>query len=199
MGLKYDAWLKWADEIRGCCDCFEDCKTKFTDVPWYRQYPAAVMVGEAPSLNRTKPGFIFGERSQQVFEALLKAMQLTRESVYATNLTKCSIPHNYIGNPDNCLKWFWEELKILKPDTVLLFGRKVVDAVSGNGHIPLNGHEFYRNNIRCISYTHPMHVVYTPELYTSYLEGAKALGKKLRQRPPKIEDYFVKEKATQGV
>src|SRR5438132_374236 len=70
LRMSSERWEAFCSGIVACTRCFDagSASVKFTDVPIKRIAPKLVVIGEAPSLTRTKPGATFGGRSKDIFE-----------------------------------------------------------------------------------------------------------------------------------
>ncbi len=91
-----------------------------------------MMVGLAPSKS-PESNVIFGAKSQEIYENYLEMIGRTRDTVWQTNLVKCYIPEDKVGECDKCLNFLGREIRIINPDYIVLFGRDVVDTVLGEG------------------------------------------------------------------
>lgn len=108
-----------------------------------------MIVGQAPSLrgNKTEP---FTGIDKDIFDDMLKFLDLSRDKVYITNLIKCA---TFVFN--GFLVNFWkpilkEEIDILKPEVIILLGKKVSFSL----------HNFIEDNIKVFSCPHPASILY---------------------------------------
>jgi len=189
MTVSYEEFKRFADEIKSCKLCFGNQK-KFCDVPYYREDPELFMIGQAPSLYRTSPGYAFGGRSREVFAQILKILGTTRERVYITNLVKCTIPGKEAGNPSLCIFHLQKELEMYNPEKVILFGREVVNYVLGGFKYPLSVHSLWKDGRQYIILRHPMVAVYRPDEREKYFHQVAMAKRLLEERRLRITDFL---------
>ncbi len=84
-----------------------------------------IFVGEAPGKNEDAEGKPFVGRAGKILDKMLKLAEISRESIYITNIVKCRPPEN--RNPNNkeifcCSKWLKHEIQDLKPKYVITLG-----------------------------------------------------------------------------
>jgi len=173
-----------------CKKCFPETPGKFTDMPVYRVDPKLFIVGHAPSLYRTEPGFCFGGSSREIFAEILERFNLTRGDVYITNLVKCTIVGETIGSEEYCFKHLVEELDYYKPKQVLVFGRVAVSKLLGQ-FVPMNGRSIMLKGVQWIPLPHPMLAVYRPAAKAGYfkLVNEAALSYKRGSGQRSLWDY----------
>lgn len=165
--------------IRGCNRCFSPEAHKFTDTPIYRRNFKLCIIGHSPSLYRTKAGFCFGGKARDVFAEILRSLEVYRNEAYITNAIKCTIPQKETGRIENCLPWLNQELAILQPKQVLVFGREPVDHLLGQG-VSLNGEATRRGPIQFFTLPHPMTVLYKPDTRRQYFTLVDKVAKAIQ-------------------
>ncbi|MBS4536318.1 uracil-DNA glycosylase [Clostridium sp. D2Q-14] len=84
-----------------------------------------MFVGEGPGYHEDKMGRPFVGRSGELFDKILKAIDLTREDVYIANIVKCRPPNN--RNPlkeecKSCIEFLRWQVKIINPDIIVCLG-----------------------------------------------------------------------------
>lgn len=139
-----------------------------------------VIIGEAPSLHKEGPGKPFGAKSWPIYQALLKELGLTNEDVWVTNVVKCTLPWNAVGNRHYCRKFLTRELDIIKPKYIIVLGRKPADLLARPG-IALTGSSWQGNGSTCFALPHPMSVHYGFAL-ESYLKLVAGVATAIRRR-----------------
>ena len=169
-----------ATKITKCEKCFvRNEKIWFTGVG----NPASklMFIGEAPSIHRDF-NLPFGMKSRKVFEEILTELGQTRETVWTTNVVKCIRLHKHTGILEKCVPYLREEIDIINPESIILFGREVVDTVMqmftvkpSDVRIPLNGHCVNHKEYRFITMYHPMTVIYHPEFRNVYFNIVKKI------------------------
>ena len=93
-----------------------------------------MFVGEGPGYHEDKIGRPFVGRAGELFDKMLKAIDLTREDVYIANIVKCRPPNN--RNPlenesKTCIEFLRWQVKIVDPDIIICLGavaaRNIID------------------------------------------------------------------------
>ena len=126
-------------------------------------------IGEAPSKHRNF-NETFGMKSKPIFEEFLKRCGLTRNDVWITNVVKCIILHEKTGDPEKCKEFILEEIDIVDPELIILFGKTATKAILGENH---RFGEVIRTLDRvyyCVP--HPMVCIYRPAEKENYMRYA---------------------------
>ncbi len=89
--------------------------------------PRALMmlVGEAPGAEEDKQGLPFVGNAGQLLDNILKAIGLSREEVYITNVVKCRPPGNRLPQTrevKQCSVYWKKQLEIISPQIVICLG-----------------------------------------------------------------------------
>ena len=93
-----------------------------------------MFVGEGPGYNEDRLGRPFVGRAGELFDKMLKAIDLTRKDVYIANIVKCRPPNN--RNPlenesKTCIEFLRWQVKIIDPDIIVCLGavaaRNIID------------------------------------------------------------------------
>ncbi|UCE05183.1 MAG: uracil-DNA glycosylase [bacterium] len=85
-----------------------------------------MLIGEAPGFNEDREGKPFVGNAGQLLDKILKAIHLSRNDVFITNVVKCHPPQNRDPLPEECeacnfiLK---RQLEIIEPQFILILGR----------------------------------------------------------------------------
>jgi len=99
--LKNSRYKILCEEIQGCKKCFPVEKKRV--LLGHGSLNAKIMcIGEAPSIDVEGPGRVFGRLSRPIYEEFLKWIDVKEEDIWTTNVVKCTIPHEAVGNPDKC-------------------------------------------------------------------------------------------------
>ncbi|MCW9013213.1 MAG: uracil-DNA glycosylase [Gammaproteobacteria bacterium] len=90
--------------------------------------PAAdlLIIGEAPGADEDAKGEPFVGRAGQLLDAMLKAIDLDRPTVFITNVLKCQPPNN--RNPHTseivcCDPYLQRQIELIQPKVILALGR----------------------------------------------------------------------------
>jgi len=84
-----------------------------------------LLVGEGPGYNEDQRGLPFVGAAGQNLEALLSRANLTRESVFITNVVKCRPPGNRRPaktEADSCYPYLRRQIEAVSPMVVVLLG-----------------------------------------------------------------------------
>ena len=84
-----------------------------------------IFVGEGPGSNEDRLGRPFVGKAGHLLDKMLKAIDLTRDEIYITNIVKCRPPGN--RNPEEseiekCLPYLRWQVKIIKPKIIVSLG-----------------------------------------------------------------------------
>ena len=136
--------------------------------------PKIVFIGESPSIKGEKEENVcpFDLKSKPVFDEILKLFNTTREQSYTTNLVKCSIPYQRIGDIDKCLPVLLEELDIINAQLNIVLSKKISQVLFPNARFPTH---LYFQNRAFILYYHPMYVIYGKISVDEYINNLKNL------------------------
>ncbi|XSG85219.1 MAG: uracil-DNA glycosylase [Methylohalobius sp. ZOD2] len=119
-------WEKLEREVSACTAC-----------PLYRTRTQAVLgagdrradwmlIGEAPGEQEDLKGEPFVGRAGQLLNAMLRALRLSREQVYITNILKSRPPGNRDPKPEEmaaCEPFLKRQIALVKPKIILAVGR----------------------------------------------------------------------------
>ena len=81
-----------------------------------------IFIGEGPGFNEDRLGHVFVGKSGQLFDKMLKAIELKREDIYIANIVKCRPPNN--RNPSvkeckTCMEFLRWQVKIIDPSIIV--------------------------------------------------------------------------------
>ena len=175
--MKQDYYNKIKLMCSSCVAC-NLCDNRTQVVFGYGDFRASVMfVGRDPGADEDYLGIPFvgraGERLQQSLNKIginrrlnvIKDNTFNSSGLYITNLNKCHSEKN-IGPTEEqrqaCFKWLKKEIRFIKPQKIVLFGKDVMEFILGKiGSITqVAGKEF-----KCVE----TGIVFIPMLHTSYL------------------------------
>lgn len=85
-----------------------------------------MFIGEGPGQQEDLTGSPFVGKSGQLFDKILKAINISREEIYITNIVKCRPPNN--RNPleaekISCLPYLRHQVKLIQPKIIVCLGR----------------------------------------------------------------------------
>ncbi|MCO6440056.1 MAG: uracil-DNA glycosylase [Nitrococcus mobilis] len=85
-----------------------------------------MLIGEAPGAEEDRRGEPFVGRAGQLLDEMLRAIGLSRETVYITNVLKSRPPNNRDPRPDEvaaCEPYLRRQLELISPSLILALGR----------------------------------------------------------------------------
>lgn len=85
-----------------------------------------LFVGEAPGEDEDEKGLPFVGEAGQLLNEMLRAMQLTREEVFLTNVLKCRTPLNrdpHVDEIKQCRDYLQRQIALIQPKLIIAVGR----------------------------------------------------------------------------
>ncbi|MGR9046780.1 MAG: uracil-DNA glycosylase [Gammaproteobacteria bacterium] len=132
-----------------------------------------MIIGEAPGKSEDERGEPFVGRAGQLLTEMLRAIGLSREKVFITNIVKCRPPNNRDPRPDEveaCFGYLERQIAWIKPKIILAVGRIAAQSLLKTDQ-PLSK---LRGSVHHLDDT-PVVVIYHPAyLLRSLLEKRKA-------------------------
>lgn len=177
--------LKELESIsKNCQRC--DLSNTRTNVVFGGGNPEAdiMFVGEGPGFHEDRLGEPFVGKSGQLFDKMLRAIELKRDDVYITNIIKCRPPNN--RNPskeesDTCIEYLRWQVALIKPKLIVCLG-----AVASKNMISKDfkitqqrGSWFQRGDYSMIGTYHPAALLRDPSKKGEAWEDFKMLKEKL--------------------
>lgn len=126
--------------------------------------------------------------SGQVFNKLLQATGINRESIFMTNLVKCILPKNRkptIDEIESCSQFLNKEISIISPEIIVPLGYYATRAVlakfdtdpmaSGKSFTKINGKLLLIGDKKIFPLPHPAALLYNPSYKPDTIEKYKKL------------------------
>ncbi len=146
--------------------------SSFTNIVFGEGDPNArlMFVGEAPGVDEDRTGRPFVGRAGQLLEGMIKAMGLTRESVYIANVLKVRPPGNATPTPaevEACGPYLLRQIEIIGPEAIVTLGKPATNFLLGTtdalGRLRGAWHEAH--GVAVMPTYHPAYLLrsYTPE------------------------------------
>lgn len=166
-------WEALQTEVAGCTKCTL-CETRTQTVFGTGNKNADwLLIGEAPGQHEDEQGKPFVGNAGQLLTEMIRAMGLTREEVFITNIIKCRPPRNrdpHADEVESCHDYLQRQLAIIQPKIILAVGRIAAQTLLDTD-LPLAR---LRGKVHTLNNT-PLVVVYHPAyLLRSLLEKRKA-------------------------
>ncbi len=118
----------WDDLINACRSCRKCAlaETRTNIVIDRGSRKAQVMlVGEGPGRQEDMQGIPFVGQAGRLLDLLLKALMLTEEDYYITNIVKCRPPRNRVPTEQEaqiCLRYLRRQVKLVSPKIIVCMG-----------------------------------------------------------------------------
>jgi DNA polymerase len=182
-------WDGLQAEVRACTRCVL-ARTRTQVVFGVGNLAAELLVvGEAPGADEDEQGEPFVGRAGQLLNAMLRAMQAPRESVYIANIIKCRPPGNRDPAPDEvscCLPFLQRQIELLAPRMMLAVGRIAAQSLLSTdtpiGKLRGRLHEFGPGRVPLVVTYHPAYLLRSPGEKRKAWIDLKFLRNELRRR-----------------
>jgi DNA polymerase len=143
-----------------------------------------MLVGEGPGYNEDIQGVPFVGKAGQLLDKMLKAVDLTRDEIYITNIVKCRPPNNRNPLEDEskvCIDYLRYQVKLIQPKIIVCLG-----AVAARNLIHPNlsisrerGQWTRKGNIDFIPIFHPAYLLRNPSAKKDSWKDLKSIRKHL--------------------
>jgi uracil-DNA glycosylase len=121
-----DHWNVLQAEVANCTKCAL-CATRTQTVFGSGNKQADwMLVGEAPGQHEDEQGLPFVGNAGLLLTEMLRAIGLTREEVFITNILKCRPPNNrdpLAGEVESCNEYLQRQQQLIQPKIILAIGR----------------------------------------------------------------------------
>ncbi len=164
-----DDWEQLGAAIEACHNCplGDSCTRK---VPGKGNRQADLMIiGEAPGAQEDRQGLPFVGRAGQLLDRMLRAIDLSTEQVYITNILKCRPPNNRDPQPTEvaaCQPFLQAQIRLLQPKVILSVGRVSAQNLLGQqtalGRLRQQQHRLPGSDIPMLVTYHPAYLLRNP-------------------------------------
>lgn len=126
-----------------------------------------VFVGEAPGAEEDEKGRPFVGRAGELLTKIIKAMGLSRQEVYITNVVKCRPPNNRNPKPEEikaCMPYLLRQIELIRPHLICALGTVAAQSILGKQEpiTSLRGHFHEWNGIKVMPTFHPAFLLRNP-------------------------------------
>lgn len=90
------------------------------------------IIGDVPNSIEYEAGNPFLGETGELLNRMLKAMGISREDVYLTNVLKCIVPEDRDATKEesaNCLAYLKDQIQIVNPKVLLVFGSNALNSL----------------------------------------------------------------------
>ncbi len=126
-----------------------------------------MFIGEAPGRDEDEKGEPFVGRAGQLLTDIIKAMKLTRDDVYISNVVKCRPPENRNPDPeelDACRPYIRQQVEIIQPKVIVTLGKFALQSLTEKsyGITATRGQWLEYNGVKVMPTYHPAYLLRTP-------------------------------------
>ncbi len=126
-----------------------------------------MFVGEAPGRDEDIQGEPFVGRAGQLLTDIIKAMKLTRDQVYITNVIKCRPPENRNPEPDEldeCRPYIKRQIALIRPKVIVTLGRFALQSLTEKGYSisAVRGQWLQVDGVKVMPTYHPAYLLRNP-------------------------------------
>ena len=191
--IELEKLRKKLGEIKNC-----DLKNNASNLVFSDGNPGAkiMIIGEGPGANEDKEGLPFVGRAGQLLDKMLNAINLSRESVYITNVVNFRPPENRKPTEKEIkryLPFLKKHIKMISPKIVLLLGSTAMNAILKNNEVisKIRGKWFEQEidnfKFKVIVSFHPAYLLRQPEQKKFSWIDLKMIKQKAKELKIKVE------------
>ncbi len=189
-----------ANQVSICQSCILHFSRK-NAVPGEGPFDLKVMfIGEGPGFHENQQGRPFVGAAGKFLEELLLNANLSRESVFITNVVKCRPPGNRDPLPDELLAcgiFLDEQIEVINPSVIVTLGRFSMAKFFGNVKISqIHGQAKPVNNRLIVAMYHPAAALHQPSLKNLIIQDFQKLPGYINQANPIINSLKENEEET---
>jgi DNA polymerase len=146
-----------------------------------------VFVGEAPGREEDMEGRPFVGQAGELLTRIIKAIDLTREQVYITNIVKCRPPHNRDPKSDEiqtCFPFLIKQLEAIRPKIICALGTFAAQTLLATAEriSALRGHFHTYYGAKLMPTYHPAFLLRNPQFKKAVWEDMKAIRAEYERR-----------------
>ena len=171
-----DSWDELQAEVANCTKCAL-CTTRTQTVFGSGNKQADwMLVGEAPGQHEDEQGLPFVGNAGLLLTEMLRAIGLSREEVFITNILKCRPPNNrdpLAGEVESCNDYLQQQQKLIQPKIILAVGRIAAQTLlkTDESLARLRGKVHTLNNTPVVVVYHPAYLLRSlPEKRKAWLD-----------------------------
>ncbi len=144
-----------------------------------------VLIGEAPGKKEDETGEPFAGRAGRILDEALEGADLDRDAIYITSVVKCRPENNrnpYVGEIRACAAYLDEQLRIIDPPVVGLFGNTPSKARLGKtGITSFRGEVLERAGRLIVPTFHPAAVLRNPNRMDVFIEDLNTMARLIQE------------------
>ncbi|MDD5272453.1 MAG: uracil-DNA glycosylase [Methylovulum sp.] len=159
-----DDWGSLAAEVAACTRCGLCTTRKNTVFGAGDPHADWLLIGEGPGQQEDEQGLPFVGVAGQLLTEMIRAMGLSREQVFITNIVKCRPPNNrdpHVDEVASCNGYLQRQIALIQPKIILAVGRIAAQTLLDTTAplAKLRGKVHSLNNIPVIVVYHPAYLL----------------------------------------
>jgi len=176
-----DNWDVLKADVAGCTKCALCTTRSKTVFGSGNQQADWMLVGEAPGQQEDEQGLPFVGNAGLLLTEMLRAIGLTREEVFITNILKCRPPNNrdpHAGEVESCNDYLQRQQQLIQPKIILAIGRIAAQTLLKTDAplAKLRGKVHTFNNTPVVVVYHPAYLLRSlPEKRKAWLDLTHAI------------------------
>ncbi|QSX06933.1 uracil-DNA glycosylase [Sedimentibacter sp. zth1] len=145
-----------------------------------------MFVGEGPGYNEDLQGRPFVGKAGQLFEKMIKSINLTREDIYITNIVKCRPPKNRNPMDDEqelCIDYLRWQVKLINPKIIVCLGSVAAKKLiySNKTITSMRGKWVDKGGILFTAIYHPSYLLRNESAKKDAWQDLKSISDKIKQ------------------
>lgn len=163
------AWQALQKQVAGCTLCALSQSRTNTVFGTGNPQADLMIIGEAPGADEDKQGKPFVGRAGKLLTEMLKAIGLSRETVFIANILKCRPPNNRDPDPTevrSCTPYLQQQINFIQPKLIVALGRIAAQFLlntnaslgSMRGHV----HQYGEQDTPLLITYHPAYLLRSP-------------------------------------
>ncbi len=179
-----ELWENLEAVVVGCKMC-DLCKGRTHSVLGEGNRQASIMfIGEGPGRQEDLQGRPFVGPAGQLFDKMLRAIDLTRDDVYIANIVKCRPPRNREPSEEEanrCLPYLRRQVYLIRPSIIVCLGATALKyVIDKDARITkVRGQWYERKGYFLTSTYHPAALLRDPQKKYEAWEDFKSIRDKL--------------------
>ena len=162
-------WNTLQQQVAACTRCTLHQTRKQTVFGVGSQSADWMIIGEAPGAEEDRRGEPFVGRAGQLLDEMLRALRLSRETVFIANMLKCRPPNNRDPAEEEaaaCRSYLNRQIELISPKIILAVGRiaaqHLLETDAPLGRLRGQKHELGDRQIPVIVTYHPAYLLRSP-------------------------------------
>lgn len=162
-------WTSLRQRVASCTRCALHQSRNQTVFGTGNQSADWMIIGEAPGAEEDRRGEPFVGRAGQLLDEMLRAMGLSRDTVFIANMLKCRPPNNRDPSTDeaaSCRSYLNRQIELIAPRIILAVGRiaaqHLLETDAPLGRLRGQKHELGDRQIPVVVTYHPAYLLRSP-------------------------------------